>query len=168
MGKFDTTHSYSRAQRPDELIEWAEKAASGVISMCTDMKRHPIICYSGSSGIAVATALSLELIRQGFDTFGMAYVRKKEESSHGRDVEVTHNMVTKNPILLFVDDRIASGYTRRRTLHLAYDRVQALRWGKKDFDLYPYLTVLEASAKALPVKSKTKDLEPPLGPPEKY
>jgi orotate phosphoribosyltransferase len=96
--------------------------AADLIAKCRDRKNKtkkiPILCYSGMSGVAAATALSLALLELNPKfKFRMAYVRKKGEDSHGNSVE--HDLEDhtdtewEKTFLVFVDDFVSSGASRK-------------------------------------------------------
>ena len=110
---------YSKAHEPRLLSDWAEIKAGAIIAAFNatpvSKRQPPLLCYSGMSGIAHATALSIALYRVSPRfRFGMAYVRKSGEKSHGITVESrTQGDYTKyKPI--FVDDFIDTGKTFKR------------------------------------------------------
>lgn len=116
-----------------ELIKRSSKRGLGQVIA-------PILVYTGLSGIGSATALSLALHKRskGEFKFGMIYVRKPNEKSHGSQIErnlddlsgirkLTHKLV-------FVDDFISSGTSYARAmitvvLHQYRDTI-----GQKVFD----------------------------------
>lgn len=121
------TH-YSPSQDPQRLHTWCVAAATEIEVTIPDTP--VILCYSGMSGIGMATALMMELTRRKVNV-GMIYVRKEKEDSHGGRVEV-ENVVTDRmdkAALIFVDDFISLGGTIRRVQQGIYDnpsRVGAL------------------------------------------
>lgn len=108
------TH-YAPSQDPIQLSDFAFRTAAQIRNELP--ATHIMLCYRGMSGTSMATALMLALFQSGFpkDQLGMVYVRKKNESSHGRSVEV-HNL-PDNPSVktawIFVDELICSGETFR-------------------------------------------------------
>lgn len=125
---FKNTSHYtgSLALKPDKLEEWADKVAS-TLPMFLQGKR-PLFCYSGMSGIAHATALSLAYYQHHGACFGMLYVRKPEERSHGSRVESNISGVeNENSVLVFVDDFVSSGETRNRVIDGAWKFLNGLR-----------------------------------------
>lgn len=102
---FKTSHNYAESMRPDVLSKRATRAVRKLYKPLRG--RVPIFCYTGLSGIGAATALSLEMYRRNKDRrFGLIYVRKKGEQSHGHPVEYTLNRCdNKRCILVFVDAR---------------------------------------------------------------
>lgn len=110
-----STH-YSRAQRAKDLTTWAANAAASLARQFAVVDGTPVLCYSGMSGVALATALEIELYNNHPSfKFDMAYVRKVGERSHGQGVE--HNIRgifrAGEHIGVFVDDMIDSGDTLR-------------------------------------------------------
>jgi hypothetical protein len=74
---------YSLAQKPAKLKAWANKVAN---SIKEEGIFNPVLVYTGMSGIAGATALSLALNDLNIK-HGMAYIRKEHEQSHGEAIE---------------------------------------------------------------------------------
>jgi adenine/guanine phosphoribosyltransferase-like PRPP-binding protein len=108
------TH-YSFGQRPELMHEWARDTAKLVRKFARSKKtKSVVLCYTGMSGISHAVALSLALYRLPKSKLevGMVYVRKDNETSHGREVEVSEG-ITENDVFIFVDDFVASGSTYR-------------------------------------------------------
>jgi len=115
-----TTH-YSNAQNIQELTENASSWAKRIMEECKGRRKlYPILCYRGMSGIASATAIAMQLHQQDpLFKFGMVYVRKEDEDSHGSDLEMTGISDVpdvKRRVLVFVDDFICAGYTKRAVL----------------------------------------------------
>jgi len=114
-----TTH-YSCAQTTGILIDWSEKSAFKLIEALETFgdQAVPVFCYAGMSGSALATALSMAYWKRS-KTFGMVYVRKVGEKSHGQEVEYDLKALRKGSdtapiVLVFVDDLVEYGGTRRR------------------------------------------------------
>lgn len=119
-----TTH-YSNAQNTKDLNVWAESSAHTLIRNCNKKDFHPVLCYSGMSGVALATALSLALQRlDPYFKFDMMYVRKPNEDSHGGNIEVTVGLFSgnqhKKAVGVFIDDFIEEGKTFRYVRDVAY------------------------------------------------
>lgn len=102
---------YSLAQKPKELLKWAEAIA---VDIYVREIRYPVLVYRGMSGISAATALSLQLHILGIQ-HGMVYVRKENEDSHGDEIE-REPFENDNPTFIFVDDFISSGDTKSKCL----------------------------------------------------
>ena len=81
------TH-YSSAQDTKTLINkaivFAEKL-KGLIDENSDLT--PYIVYTGMSGIALATALSMQYTMRYGEQLNMIYVRKPNEKTHGTILE---------------------------------------------------------------------------------
>jgi orotate phosphoribosyltransferase len=74
----------------------------------------PVLVYTGLSGVSTATALALALDEYEVK-YGMAYVRKTGEQSHGSPVERTGNISAGvKYYMVFVDDFICGGDTAHR------------------------------------------------------
>lgn len=119
------TH-YSDAQRPAALFDKASEIVEKIFrQFFTEEQEYlPVLSYSGMSGISAVTAVSY-LLQQKLEkvalpyAFGMAYVRKPNEESHGLPVEFDYvygrhslPLCTLPKSLIFVDDFIDSGHTR--------------------------------------------------------
>jgi hypothetical protein len=114
------TH-YSLAMTPDVLSDWANKCAMGVRKIVRRRKVRPVFCYAGMSGVAHATALSMAYQRRYGAEFGMIYVRKPNEKTHGQDIEHSLSPVRNHTaMLVFVDDLVDGGNTRDRVLKEAF------------------------------------------------
>lgn len=82
--------------------------------------RYPVLIFRGMSGTALATRLSDRLAEMGVD-HGMVYVRKPEEESHGVRLEYDYDRdkAANHGQVVFVDDFIGVGTTRRKTAEAA-------------------------------------------------
>lgn len=110
------THS-SIGQDVSTLRRWAKRSANSLYMRRPKVTSY-IFCYAGMSGTSLATALALEY--GALDKkFGMLYVRKKGEKSHGRAVESSIGNLYKKAMLVFVDDFSDSGETRNRVIRIA-------------------------------------------------
>ena len=106
---------YSYGQKPARLRIWAEKVADRLIEHYRGKGTGPLLVYRGLSGTTMATALALALTQKApLLEFGMVYVRKPEERSHGASVEWELH-ATETTLLdpCFIDDFISSGSTYR-------------------------------------------------------
>ena len=101
------TH-YSLAQNTKMLKVWAARMSLSVLDRGI---YQPVLVYSGMSGIAAATALSIALDNIGVQ-FGMIYVRKENEKSHGHVTEYEIPEGFDSCTYIFVDDFICEGDTR--------------------------------------------------------
>jgi orotate phosphoribosyltransferase len=142
VSKFSSTHNYCYSQNPDRLLEWAEENAKKLFDKMKELKFAfaPIFCYRGSSGISHATALSMSYMKFN-KPFYMAYVRKENEHSHGSTIERSFWTDSDKFILVFVDDLVSSGETKRITLQTIVDFFEkqrnsmwgvSFRWNRKD------------------------------------
>lgn len=125
ISKTRGTH-YSLAQAPADMWEKAAAIGAKLIADAKEKKAIPVLAYTGMSGTATASAVSLWLtLKKPKFKFYMVYVRKPREKSHGRCVE--HNMVMGSDSVMskiskmkvfiaFMDDLIASGDTLNRVL----------------------------------------------------
>lgn len=109
-----STH-YSMAQKPADLISWAHRAVEELAHRLRG--QHPVFCYRGMSGVGTATALAIAWQDRMGSTFGMVYVRKADEGSHGRTCEHNVDIVRGLPCMfVFVDDFTTSGATRKHAM----------------------------------------------------
>lgn len=126
------TH-YSSAQHIKDLAREMPSRASELVFAFSDTGSFagnvPVLVYSGMSGIAHATALAMALNEKFPEfEFGMAYVRKREEISHGREVEYSlpDSMEQGTTgLLVFVDDFVSSGRTAQFALSRALTFIDA-------------------------------------------
>lgn len=122
-----TSTHYSLGLEPNKLAEWATKAAERLRGKLRDPKSgryaQPILCFRGFSGIAHATALALAYRSRYGGAFGMIYVRKSREQSHGKCRE--WNLAPLDDVkgkvwrLVFVDDFQETGATFQITVKAA-------------------------------------------------
>lgn len=122
--KFRTDH-YALSLQMDVLGKWAEKMAASLHNKIKT--EQPIFCFAGLSGTGHAAALALAYQRKYGNAFGMMYVRKEKETSHGRAIEVTINNLSKKAIFVFVDDMVFTGATRKRVLKAVKDKIEGIR-----------------------------------------
>ena len=112
-----STH-YSCAMEAESLYSFASSAAECLIA---EAEKNAVdisaftLCYSGMSGIALATAIQYELYLQTGIGIGMIYARKEGEKSHGLGLEFTGK--ADKGFLVFVDDLISSGETMERVIN---------------------------------------------------
>lgn len=126
---------YSSAQNPEILIPQARGWAEWFIEKYKKSKRFPVIVYTGMSGIASATALSMQIYATDPNfRFGMIYVRKPNEKSHGSRIErqFDKKMDGQKNQYIFVDDFICSGASMARCLVEIYKNWHASRISKFD------------------------------------
>lgn len=114
---------YSHAQTPIAMTKWSRAMAKVLTKHYTKNGIVPVFVYTGMSGIATMTALSLALVAQKNSiTFGMMYVRKADENSHGQKIETCMSENTYLDVkdlrynnipheFVFVDDFICNGTT---------------------------------------------------------
>lgn len=121
------TH-YSNVQNPASLAKraaaWAEFVMKESKAKITGKKNlFPVFVYRGMSGIGSATGLMLAIhaIDPDFQ-FGMVYVRKEEEESHGSRIEhqLDNHDGEMRKRFYFVDDFICSGDSYARAMSAAF------------------------------------------------
>jgi len=99
-------------------MKWAKEKALIINEMGNSTKKIPVLCYSGMSGIAGATAISIYLQMEDLTKeIGMIYIRKPKEDSHGvlaeRNIKID-SLNNLNHFLVFVDDFVSGGSTLDR------------------------------------------------------
>lgn len=109
------TH-YGASMRPSMLKSQAKRMANILADTYTSKEDRLVLFYSGMSGVAAATALSL--IMNGDRHFpviaAMIYVRKQGEVSHGIHIEssiINYIEPTHKLVPIFVDDFVCEGKT---------------------------------------------------------
>lgn len=133
---------YSCAQKLHKLKRFAKYSAAEIARNIKGKNAYQYaLVYSGMSGTALATAVSLELLATYDVLISMIYVRKQSERSHGDSIETSISLGEENLRLIFIDDFIESG----KTLEYVLDRVNHWRsfWGREPSYLMPSLLVLE-------------------------
>lgn len=123
----NNTHCYCPSQEPKKLAKLGDRLAKLLVKEFSKPKCKgytPLLCYSGMSGTAIATSMSLSLAKnyEKFE-FYMAYARKKNERSHGDTVEYSSAASNKNYMLVFVDDFISSGETFYYTIEKVVKKI---------------------------------------------
>ncbi len=105
-----TTH-YSRALQGETFHETCSIMAEGIAEGFSEIGvGHPVLCYSGMSGIASATMMGYFLSQRGLKV-GYIYVRKSDEESHGTPIETSSNGSIDYGVPVFVDDFCDTGST---------------------------------------------------------
>ncbi|WCA46204.1 hypothetical protein [Caulobacter phage DCM] len=131
-----TGSHYSLAQSTAGLAFWAAGAARDLRKLLRP-DELPVFAYRGMSGCAAATALSLAYLQAYGQSFGMIYVRKDSEKSHGSAIEADITRVQQGPtVLVFVDDFVANGTTRWKVMSKAREwlrRVDKARMNEEEF-----------------------------------
>lgn len=127
---------YSHAQEMKDLRPAARKAARVIYKEFKDTSRCPALCYSGMSGVAMATAVAmyLDMLFPGFK-FNMYYVRKDKERSHGTHIEYECEVYGENNIGIFVDDFIDSGSTAEYVIKETMEHSTDVQWNEHSFAL---------------------------------
>lgn len=91
--------------------EWGRKMAA-TISSTIDAGKYPILIYRGMSGTTTATAIAVNIKEEHRHQFGMVYVRKKNEKSHGSKIEYSKlDPANREIVWILCDDFISSGKT---------------------------------------------------------
>lgn len=133
---------YSNAQIPRLLSTWAWASAQMLARRYGKGGTQygvesPVLVYTGMSGVASATALVLAMERLPKSlqfAYGMAYIRKEHEKSHGQPVEFewvnTSRGLREAQAVVFVDDFICLGTTVMRCIQVSktHCALRASRW----------------------------------------
>lgn len=91
--------------------EWGRTIAP-LITSIIESGKFPILAYRGMSGTTTATAIAVNIPQKHRTNFGMVYVRKKNEKSHGTRVEYsTLYPGDREVVWVLCDDFISSGAT---------------------------------------------------------
>lgn len=123
MTHYTVNSHYGKSMRPDRLARSAKNMAEQIEAKLfgpeVPERIYPVLIYTGMSGVATATAIAMHLTDYA-DRFGMMYVRKENETSHGSSVEysVAETLHSKQlePVFIFVDDFIQGGMTAARVI----------------------------------------------------
>lgn len=146
---FRNSH-YSLGQNADRLIIWANIVVEALPKYLDGML--PLFCFSGYSGSSHATALTMKYFEKYGPKYGMAYVRKLNEKSHGSPVQINaYQLRDARVMFVFVDDCPGGGTTRVRTLALA--RQAASNNGPysvSDMDEAKYITLYSSLLRIMP------------------
>lgn len=93
---------------------------------------HPVLCYSGMSGISSATMVGYFLESDQGLKVSYLYVRKKHEKSHGDEVECSDiTAINYNGVPVFVDDFSETGATVQHVMEQVIEmlKIQMRRHG---------------------------------------
>ncbi len=128
------SHGYSLALRPDLLRKWADMSVGLLPGALAG--RSPVFIYRGFSGIAMGTAIILALKHS--QDYGVIMCRKEGEKTHGGEQEYSISRIKdkKKWVLVFVDDLIDSGRTRREVFRSAQSYMEACDRYREDSDQY--------------------------------
>ncbi len=140
---------YSLAQDTFRLKAWAKKAHAFIKKNFA--KENVYLVYTGMSGIAAATAITMQQ-EEDEKEYGMIYIRKKEEVAHGGPIE--DNGVyewEKDKIFIFVDDFLCSGETFMR----CYERLSYYNEGTVWYAVLQKYTSDTSTSRELPLNTKT-------------
>lgn len=119
------TH-YGASMIPRNLREQAEFMVELLKKKFPKKTANFVLFYSGMSGVASATALSYAMLDK-IKLAGMVYVRKKNEESHGENIEISllnDHLETDIIVPIFVDDFICNGVTCRYVMHQIMNRIE--------------------------------------------
>jgi hypothetical protein len=130
-----STH-YSDAQNALKMATWVRDTVPKLKQALDNVSKKPIpvFCYRGMSGTSLAMVLQQGWFAQYNQCPGLMYVRKENEISHSYytiehfypDLEYGEQ---EEFVLVFVDDFVASGKTRVRTME-ACRKVMRQNWPK--------------------------------------
>lgn len=102
---------YGSSMNPYYMDEWGRIIAKEVDALIADGK-FPILVYRGMSGTTAATAISMFINKTGTVDYATVYVRKKNEKSHGNNVEHSRIILGgREPVWIICDDFISTGRT---------------------------------------------------------
>ena len=130
-----STH-YSCALEAMKLAKFASEAAGNLYQLLEEDKiglTRIVLAYRGMSGIALATALYLQIFRVFHVDVGMCYVRKQSEykDCHGYKVERNTYSSGSELVFVFVDDFVSSGHTLAQTqegIKERFDRSKGIKY----------------------------------------
>lgn len=117
-----STH-YSQALCSETSWKLIKQRGEDLKAYCLKWNLDPIIIYSGMSGISYATLLGLWFEQNQVNHYKM-YVRKEFEESHGKPIEHSLDMgwsEYRGQVLVFVDDFVEYGITRKRCLTAVFN-----------------------------------------------
>lgn len=108
-------------QEIQSLLAYAEPNAAAIIKY---IDKDVVLCYSGMSGTALATAVFIELSRKKFKhKVGMVFVRKEDEPSNSGNKLHHHQGDLKDAAYIFVDDQISN---KAKTFHRVEKGIQEI------------------------------------------
>ncbi len=148
----DKTTHYGISMNSATLKHWAKLTVKKIVKSCTADNVIPVLIYTGMSGIATATALSMYFPPKF--RFILEYVRKEGEKTHGRKVEKSDSVVgiygskPTNLRYYLVDDFISSGTTFETMITLFQDY-----YGEK-LNPEEVLTVLSSESRIQDLKKR--------------
>lgn len=102
---------YGMSMDPDYMVRWARWVVKDIRKLLKAGK-YPVLIYRGMSGVSTATALAMHMDYDDGENFGMIYVRKEDENSHGGSIERSLLSARGREIAwIFCDDFICKGTT---------------------------------------------------------
>lgn len=102
---------YGSSMNPLYMKKWGKKIAAHLKALIVANK-YPILIYRGMSGVTAATAIAVHMQDAHNGLFGMIYVRKSNEKSHGSYIELSDiNTEDKEIVWVVCDDFISTGST---------------------------------------------------------
>lgn len=113
MNRLNTNRQshYGSSMNAFYMGEWGRKIASLIVSII-ETDKYPILIYRGMSGTTTATAIAVSIPEEHRHNFGMVYVRKKNEKSHGQKIEYSSlDPANREVVWILCDDFISSGKT---------------------------------------------------------
>lgn len=167
MNRLNTNRQshYGSSMNAFYMGEWGRKIAPLIVSLI-EADKYPILIYRGMSGTTAATAIAVSIPEEHHHNFGMVYVRKKNENSHGQKIEYSSlDPANREIVWVLCDDFISSGKTaleiiKEVSTYFEFDMdLDALRFAVSLNDVFSEvadrLNTLETAVSILPSGSKT-------------
>lgn len=111
LNGFNRQSHYGSSMDAFYMGEWGRTIAPHITSIIESGK-YPILIYRGMSGTTTATAIAVNIPEEHRKSFGMVYIRKKNEKSHGNRVEYSYlDPADREVVWVVCDDFISSGTT---------------------------------------------------------
>lgn len=127
MKKIDNYYSshYGESMNPEYMANWAKWVVKDIRKLLKQGK-YPVLIYRGMSGVTTATALAMHMDSNDGANFGMIYVRKEDEKSHGGTIETSLMKSAGREIAwIFCDDFIDKGGTALEVIQTVSTRYTA-------------------------------------------
>lgn len=127
MKKIDNYYSshYGESMNPEYMMGWAKWVVKDIRKLLKAGK-YPVLIYRGMSGVTTATALAMHMDSNDGANFGMIYVRKEDEKSHGGRIEMSLMKSAGREIAwIFCDDFIDKGTTALEVIQAVSEHYNA-------------------------------------------
>lgn len=111
LNDYNSKTHYGSSMDAFYMSQWGRKMAA-CVSELIDAGKYPILIYRGMSGTTTATSIAVSIKEDHQHQFGMMYVRKENEKSHGGKIEYS-NLSTANREIVWIlcDDFLSTGNT---------------------------------------------------------